>query len=85
MRLAGKGQFYHEKHVSYSALKELCRAFQLVDYSAKIIADPDRFDVNYMLRKGTLKHRIACVVANHLQWLTPHIWILQKPLRIQIE
>jgi 2-polyprenyl-3-methyl-5-hydroxy-6-metoxy-1,4-benzoquinol methylase len=81
MRLAGKGQFYHEKHVSYSALKELCRAFRLIDYSAKIIADPDKFDVSYMLRRGTLKHRAAHFVANYLKWLTPHIWILQKPSR----
>ena len=85
MRLAGKGQFYHEKHVSYPALKELCRAFRLIDYSAKIIADPDKFDVSYMLRDGTLKQRIAFFVANYLKWLTPHIWILQKPSRAQIE
>jgi 2-polyprenyl-3-methyl-5-hydroxy-6-metoxy-1,4-benzoquinol methylase len=78
MRLMGKGDFYHEKHASYSALKALCCRFQLIDYSAKIIADPEKFDVSYMLRKRSLKHRAAKLIATHLKWATPHIWILQK-------
>lgn len=79
MRLAGKGNFYHEKHVSYWSLKNLCSAFHLVDYSAKVIADPEKFGVSYMLRKGTVKHRVARLVASHVKWATPHIWVLQKP------
>jgi 2-polyprenyl-3-methyl-5-hydroxy-6-metoxy-1,4-benzoquinol methylase len=79
MRLAGKGDFYHEKHVSYAALKALCSAFRLIDYSEKIIADPEKFEVSYMLQRGTLKHRVARFVATYMQWATPHIWILQKP------
>jgi 2-polyprenyl-3-methyl-5-hydroxy-6-metoxy-1,4-benzoquinol methylase len=82
MRLAGKGDYYHEKHVSYWALKQLCKSFQLTDYSTKVIADPDKFAVNYMLRKGTLKHRIATLMATRIKWATPHIWILQKPMHI---
>ena len=79
MRLAGKGDFYHEKHVSFSALKDLCSAFRLIDYSSKVIADPDKFAVSYMLEKGTLKHRMAKLLSTYMQWATPHIWILQKP------
>lgn len=78
MRLAGKGDFYHEKHVSYWSLKKLCQAFQLVDYSAAVIADPDKFEVSYMLRKGSIKHRLANLLATYVKWVTPHIWILQK-------
>ena len=79
MRLAGKGDYYHEKHVSYWSLKDLCYEFRLVDYSAKVIAEPDRFDVSYMLQKGTMKWRAASLVARYAKWATPHIWILQKP------
>ena len=79
MRLAGRGRFYHEKHVSYASLKKLCGAFRLIDYSDKVISDPDKFEVSYMLRPGTLKQRIARLVATYMQWATPHIWILQKP------
>jgi len=79
MRLAGKGDFYHEKHLSYSSLKDLCHAFRLIDYSEKIITEPDKFAVSYMLQKGTLKHRLAKLLATYMKWATPHIWILQKP------
>jgi ubiquinone/menaquinone biosynthesis C-methylase UbiE len=79
MRLAGRGDFYHEKHLSYSSLKNLCHSFHLVDYSEKIVADPDKFGVSYMLEKGTFKHRIAKLLATYIKWATPHIWILQKP------
>ena len=78
MRAAGKGDYYHEKHVSYSSLKKLCGEFQLFDYSPKIIAQPIEFGADYMLKQGTLKWRLANFVANHLKWATPHIWLLQK-------
>ncbi len=35
MRLAGKGDYYHEKHVSYWGLRELCKKFHIIDYSEK--------------------------------------------------
>ena len=79
MRLAGKGDYYHEKHVSYWALKRLCSDFRLVDYSARVIADPEKFAVDYMLRHGTVKWRLANLVARWVKWATPHIWVLQKP------
>lgn len=79
MRIAKKGEFYHEKHVSYWALLDLCAAFRIVDYSSKVIADPERFGVSYMLQKNTLKWRIANFIARNAKWATPHIWILQKP------
>lgn len=79
MRLAGKGLYYHEKHVSYWSLQRLCQGFDIIDYSAKVISDPDKFEIAYMLRKGSVKHRVACFLATHMKWVTPHIWILQKP------
>lgn len=78
MRITGKGHYYHEKHLSYWALKSLCCGFKRIDYSARVIADPDRFGVTYMLPTGSIKHRVATFVANHFPWATPHIWILQK-------
>ncbi|AQA16848.1 hypothetical protein BST95_19360 (plasmid) [Halioglobus japonicus] len=78
LRAAGKGDFYHEKHVSYWALRKLCEAFNFSDYSARVIAEPTRFGVDYMLPPGSLKHRLAHFVARGLPWLTPHIWVLAK-------
>ena len=79
MRLAGRGDFYHEKHVSYWALRDLCKAFTIIDYSARVIAEPERFGIGYMLRPGSMKWRAANFVATHVKWATPHIWILHKP------
>ena len=78
LRLADKGDYYHEQHVSYWALKQLCDAFVLHDYSYRVIAEPERFSVDYMLAPGSLKWRIAMAISKHLKWATPHIWILQK-------
>jgi 2-polyprenyl-3-methyl-5-hydroxy-6-metoxy-1,4-benzoquinol methylase len=78
MRLTGKGDYYHEQHVSYWALKRMCGAFRLTDYSERVIANPERFAVDYMLRPNSVKWRIAGLVSRHLKWATPHIWILEK-------
>lgn len=80
MRAAGKGTHYHEKHVSYWALKALCKQFIRIDYSSRVIENPEKFAVDYMLQSGSWKHRIARFIARHVKWATPHIWILQKPL-----
>lgn len=79
MRLAGKGDYYHEKHVSYWTLKSMCNRFRLIDYSARVIEEPVQFGVEYMLTPGSLKHRVARFVAQNIKWATPHIWILEKP------
>ncbi len=79
IRLAGRGNYYHEKHVTYWALQKLCEAFDIFDYSARVITDPDKFGISYLLEKGTLKWRAAKFFARHIKWATPHIWILQKP------
>lgn len=79
MRITGRGRYYHEQHFGYWSLKKLCNAFQLVDYSARIIADPEKFGVGYMLQPGSIKWRMANIAAKHLKWATPHIWLLHKP------
>ncbi len=82
MRACGRGRFYHEKHLGYWSLKSLCDKFLLVDYSPQVISQPDKFEISYMLREGSLKWRIAKFVAHYLKWATPHIWLLQKPCNI---
>ncbi len=81
MRLTGRGDYYHEQHVSYWALKRLCGSFQIHDYSAKIIDKPEKFGADYMLKPGSTKWRMANFVARNLKWATPHIWLLQKAAR----
>lgn len=80
VRLAGKAGYYYEKHLSYWGLRHLVRAFELVDYTRPVIAEPDRFAAGYMLTPGSNKHRIANLIARFAFWLVPsYLWVLRKP------
>jgi ubiquinone/menaquinone biosynthesis C-methylase UbiE len=80
IRLAGKAKHYHELHFTYWGLRKLVDGFELHDYTRRIVADPEAFDAGYMLRRGSLKARVAAAVAEHAYWLLPsYIWLLRKP------
>jgi ubiquinone/menaquinone biosynthesis C-methylase UbiE len=82
LRLAGKGKYYYEKHLSYWGLKRLASSFDIVDYSGKIIDDPERFNIAYMLQPGSRKHKLAKFIVEWLCWLSPgYLWLLKKPVK----
>lgn len=79
LRLAGKGKYYYEKHLSYWGLKSLVAKFDIIDYTDKVINDPKSFDVVYMLEPGSRKHKLAQFIVGRLYWLCPgYIWLLKK-------
>jgi len=79
MRIARKGDHYHEKHLMLSSLKKLVSAFKVHDYTKKIIAEPEKFCAGYMLKPQSSKHKMAKFVSNYAYWLCPsYIWILEK-------
>jgi len=78
MRTGRKGTHYHEKHLGYWSLKKLCARFTLVDYSSRVIEEPNKFGIEYMLQANSLKWRMAVFFSRYAKWATPHIWILQK-------
>jgi ubiquinone/menaquinone biosynthesis C-methylase UbiE len=79
IRIAGKADYYHEKHLTYWGLKSLVRNFRRNDYTARLINEPTKFHTEYMLPPGSVKARIAGVVAGWLYWALPgYIWVLQK-------
>ncbi len=80
MRLAGKGNHYHEKHLTLTNLKKLVSSFVIHDYTKKIIHSPDRYKAEYMLTPESLKHKTAKLIVKYAYWLCPsYIWILEKP------
>jgi 2-polyprenyl-3-methyl-5-hydroxy-6-metoxy-1,4-benzoquinol methylase len=79
VRVTGKGSHYHELHFSYWTLKRLCSKFRIVDYSARVVVDPEQFGVAYMIKRGTLKWRAAKLLAQYAKWASPLMWIMQKP------
>ncbi|MBW2053922.1 MAG: class I SAM-dependent methyltransferase [Deltaproteobacteria bacterium] len=79
IRLAGKGKFYYEKHLSYWGLKKLVRDFEIIDFTKKIITAPERYHAQYMVKSGTLQGIAARAVVNYAFWLCPsYIWLLKK-------
>jgi len=79
LRAIGRGSHYYESHLSVGGLRELVRDFRLHDYTRRLIDEPVRFEVDYMLRPGSLKHRVASGVAKAAYALVPtYIWLLEK-------
>ncbi len=79
IRAAGKADHYHEKHLTYWGLKSLVRNFRRKDYTVRLINEPSRFHTEYMLPPGSVKARLARMVASWLYWALPgYIWVLQK-------
>jgi ubiquinone/menaquinone biosynthesis C-methylase UbiE len=80
IRLAGKADYYYEQHLSYWGLKALIRPFTHIEYTRKIIENPEQYGAEYMLKPNTKKSLIARIVAKYAVWLLPsYIWILENP------
>lgn len=80
MKLVGKGNYYHEKHLTLIGLKKMVSSFKVHDYTGKIIRHPEKFSAEYMLKPGSFKHALAKLIVNYTYWLCPtYIWILEKP------
>ncbi len=78
LRLTGKGRFYYEKHLSHRQLRQLMAAFEVRNYTPRVIDEPERFRVTYMLPPGSIKARVASFVARRMPWASPCIWLLVK-------
>ena len=80
MKISGKGDIYHEKHLTLSGLQKLVSSFTVHDFTKKLIADPEKFHADYMLAADSSKHKIAKFIINYAYWLCPtYIWVLEKP------
>jgi phosphatidylinositol alpha-1,6-mannosyltransferase len=80
LRLLGRGDFYHERHLSYGGLRRLVNAMELHDYTCAIVEDPARFGAEYMIHPGSMTQRAARTVLNLLPQIFPNfIWLLKRP------
>jgi SAM-dependent methyltransferase len=78
LRVAGAGDFYYERHLGLRGLKRLVAAFAVVDYTRRIIDEPDRFEARYLVGSGT-KQRIARLLARTAYWAFPgYVWLLRR-------
>lgn len=80
LRLAGKGSHYYEEHLGYWGLRNLTRVFVCHDYTKKMVNNPAKFEMGYLLNSESVTGRLAKLCVNHFYWAFPnYIWLLQKP------
>jgi 2-polyprenyl-3-methyl-5-hydroxy-6-metoxy-1,4-benzoquinol methylase len=81
LRLFRKGSRYYENHRTVWGLRKLVRGFMIHDYTRRLVETPQRFGLDYLLKTGTGRHRLAVLTVRHLYALCPtYIWLLEKPL-----
>lgn len=80
VRAAGRGRYYHEKHLGFWGLKHLVRRFDRRDATVTMIDNPLRYGIDYQLKPGSFAHRVARFVIHAIPWACPgYIWVLRKP------
>jgi 2-polyprenyl-3-methyl-5-hydroxy-6-metoxy-1,4-benzoquinol methylase len=81
LRLLGRGTHYYEEHLSWWGLRRLVAGFDVVDYTRRVIADPERFHTAYMVAPHSHKQRAALWLVDHAMWLCPgYVWMLRSPM-----
>lgn len=80
LRVLGRAKFYYETHYTLWGLRRLVRDFELIDYSGRIIDEPETFFATDMMRSGSAKQKIGQFLFRWVHWMLPgYVWILIKP------
>jgi 2-polyprenyl-3-methyl-5-hydroxy-6-metoxy-1,4-benzoquinol methylase len=80
LRLLGRGSHYYETHLTYWGLRRLVSRFALDDYTVRVVADPQRYFADDMVKPGSLKQRVVFFVLRYAMWVCPtYLWVLRKP------
>jgi 2-polyprenyl-3-methyl-5-hydroxy-6-metoxy-1,4-benzoquinol methylase len=79
LRVTGRGSRYDEKHLPYWGLRRLVSEFQVLDYTSKILRDPQKYFATDLCKMGSLKHKSAIIFSKLAYWLVPtYIFLLKK-------
>ncbi|MEP7044250.1 MAG: class I SAM-dependent methyltransferase [Dokdonella sp.] len=83
LRVLGRGNRYYERMHGLAELRRLTTAFRVVDFTQAMLADPARYEIEYMLRPGSLQQRVALL---WVRWLPAtfrgYIWLLYKDAEV---
>ena len=70
---------YYETHFSLFSLRKLVNNFRIIDYTGKVIREPNKFYATDMLQEGSLKQKVSLVFIRVFYSLSPtYIWVLRK-------
>lgn len=78
LRLSGKGDAYYEKHMGYRELLNLASAFDVEQWTDRIITDPERYAAGYMFPSRLGRVIARSLHANLRQLFPGFIWLLWK-------
>jgi 2-polyprenyl-3-methyl-5-hydroxy-6-metoxy-1,4-benzoquinol methylase len=79
LRITAKGSRYEEKHLTYWGLKKLVANFQVLDYTKKILQDPEKYSATDLCTPGSAKQRGAILFSGLAYGLVPtYIFLLKK-------
>jgi len=79
LRLLSRGAHYYETHLTLWSLRELVKDFEILDYTRKIIADPEKFSATELVTPNSLTQKIGLWVVKWFYFLVPnYVWVLVK-------
>lgn len=75
-----KEKYYYENHKTLWGLKKISSRFQIIDYTQKIIENPEKFYATDLIKPNSLKQKIYLFLIKYFYWACPtYIWLLRKP------
>lgn len=78
LKLAGKGRYYHERHLGYGALRKLVLPFRIDDYTLRLLRAPDHYHFRYLTGTGVRAALIQLFARIAYPVFPGYIWILRK-------
>jgi len=79
VKLAGKGDRYHERLLTVRGLRRLVAGFDVVDYTLRVIREPARFKAKDLVSDGSFKQRASLGLMSVAYWMCPtYIWLLVR-------
>lgn len=79
LRLLKRGGNYYENHYFLWQLRELVSDFQIVDYTKKVLQQPEKYFLDDKVIPGSLKQKAILLFLHLTYWLCPsYIWLLKK-------
>jgi len=78
LRWCGRGQYYHERHMTLLGLRRLTVGLTIDDYTLRLLANPARYHADYMI-KSRGKMIFARILLRFAYWAFPgYVWVLRK-------
>ncbi len=79
LRLLQRGTYYYENHLTYWGLKRLVVGFENVDYTMRVVENPEQFGATEVIAPGSLKQKFSIFFLKVAYWLCPtYLWLLTK-------